>query len=478
MEEMKKTGMTDATLQEMIFHEKGAAGFKEKIEIVRLLDKIRVDVIQIPFSAEEKVNELLIKTIAPLVRHSFLCCNGGSDPDSIDNVWKAMKDAKKPMLRIGLPVSAIRMEYTLGLKPPQVLALIGRLVDKAASHTKDVDFVAEDATTAEWGFLCDAARAAVKAGAATFTIEDSAGTMLPPEFGAFVEQLRCDVPELSGVQLGVCFNNRFRMSEAACLAAAAKGADVIRVSAGGRIAAGMEVMAEIIEQRGESIGLASGLAYTQVQQAAARIRQLTTGSVQGKDQGYEESGGVERGTLLLKEGDSLQTVGKAAKDLGYDLSAEERKKVYEAFQRLVHKKEIGAKELEAIIANEAIQVPPTYLLKSYVINNGNLIRSTAHIILEKTNGKVTSVEGFAVGDGPIEAAFRAIEQIVGRHFELDEFQIQAVTEGREAMGDTLVKLRAGGKLYSGKGISTDIIGAGISAYLSAVNKIVFEENVS
>ncbi|HCU07677.1 MAG TPA: hypothetical protein DF480_01675 [Clostridiales bacterium] len=475
---MKKIGMTDATLQEMILREKGAVGFKEKIEIVRMLDKIRIDVIQIPFPADEKVNELLIKTVAPLVRHSFLCCNGGLAAASIDSAWKAMKDARKPMLRIGLPVSAIRMEYGLGRKPLQVLELIAQLVDRAASHTKDVDFVAEDATTAEWGFLCETAKTAVKAGASVFTIEDSAGTMLPPEFGAFIERLRFDVPELSGVQLGVCFNNRFRMSEAACLAAVDQGADVIRVSTGGQIAAGMETMADIIEQRGESIGLTSGLAHTQVQQAAVRIRQLATGSVQGKEREYESTSGVRIGALLLKEGDSLQTVGKAAKDLGYDLSAEERKKVYEAFQRLVHKKEIGAKELEAIIANEAIQVPPTYQLKSYVINNGNLIRSTAHIILEKTNGKATSVEGFAVGDGPIEAAFRAIEQIVGRHFELDEFQIQAVTEGREAMGDTLVKLRAGGKLYSGKGISTDIIGAGISAYLSAVNKIVFEENVS
>ena len=475
---MKKIGIADATLQEMILREKGALGFKEKIEIVRALDKIRIDVIQIPFTAEEKVNELLIKTVAPLVKHSFLCCSGGLDTASVDSVWKAMKDARKPMIRISIPVSAIRMEYGLGRKPLQVLEMIEELIARAASFTKDVDFAAEDATAAEPDFLRRAVQTAVKAGAASVTVEDSAGTMLPHEYGAFVEGLLRDVPELGGVHLGVSFNNRFKMAEAACLAAADKGADGIRVSAGGQIAAGLETVADIIEQRGESIGLSSGLAYTQVQQAAARIRQFATGSVQSKEQDHAPAGTDRADGLLLKEGDSIQTLGKAAKDLGYDLSPEERKKVYEAFQRLVHKKEIGARELEAIIASEAIQVPPTYHLKSYVINNGNLIRSTAHILLEKTNGKTVSLEGFAVGDGPIEAAFRAIEQIVGRHFELDEFQIQAVTEGREAMGDTLVKLRAGGKLYSGKGISTDIIGAGISAFLSAVNKIVFEENAS
>ena len=116
--------------------------------------------------------------------------------------------------------------------------------------------------------------------------------------------------------------------------------------------------------------------------------------------------------------------------------------------------------------------PPTYKLNSYVINSGNVISASANIQMEK-NGQ--PVSGICVGDGPIDAAFLAIEQIAGRHYELDDFQIQAVTEGREAMGSALVRLRSGGKLYSGNGISTDIIGASIKAYLNALNKIVYEE---
>ena len=110
--------------------------------------------------------------------------------------------------------------------------------------------------------------------------------------------------------------------------------------------------------------------------------------------------------------------------------------------------------------------------KSYVINNGNIITASAHIVLLK-DGK--EIQGISVGDGPIDAAFLSINQIIGRHFELDDFQIQAVTEGKEAMGSALVRLRSGGKLYSGNGISTDIIGASIRAYIGAVNKIVYEE---
>jgi 2-isopropylmalate synthase len=112
------------------------------------------------------------------------------------------------------------------------------------------------------------------------------------------------------------------------------------------------------------------------------------------------------------------------------------------------------------------------VLNTYVITAGNTVSATAHLTINKSG---TVLEGVSIGDGPIDAAFLAIEQITGCHYELDDFQIQAVTEGREAMGSALVKLRHNGKLYSGNGISTDIIGSSIRAYINAVNKIVYEE---
>ena len=136
------------------------------------------------------------------------------------------------------------------------------------------------------------------------------------------------------------------------------------------------------------------------------------------------------------------------------------------------KKQVGSKELDAIIATVAHQVPPTYRLENYVMNSGNHISSTANIELEKGS---RSLKAVGMGDGPIDAAFRTVEQIIGHHYELDDFQIQSVTEGKEAMGSALIKLRSEGKLYSGQGISTDIMGAAIRAYISAVNKIVYEE---
>ena len=158
--------------------------------------------------------------------------------------------------------------------------------------------------------------------------------------------------------------------------------------------------------------------------------------------------------------------------MGYDLSEEDTAKVYEAFRRIADKKHfVGVKELEAIVATSAFQVPSTYRIDQYVVTNGNRVAAMANITLERDGKKL---QGVSMGDGPVDAAFLAIEQIIGHHYELDDFQIQTVTEGREAMGSALVKLRSGGRLYSGNGISTDIIGASIRAYISALNKIVYE----
>ena len=176
--------------------------------------------------------------------------------------------------------------------------------------------------------------------------------------------------------------------------------------------------------------------------------------------------------IRLDANDDREAVSAAVARLGYDLSEEDTTRVYEEFCRVAEKKTVTAKELDAIVASVAMQVPATYQLNNYVINSGNIISASAQITLER-EGK--SLQGVCIGDGPIDAAFRAIDQIIGHHYELDDFQIQAVTEGKEAVGKAVIKLRAGGRLYSGSGISTDILGASLRAYLNAVNKIIYEE---
>ncbi|MBQ2227941.1 MAG: hypothetical protein II427_02320, partial [Firmicutes bacterium] len=177
---------------------------------------------------------------------------------------------------------------------------------------------------------------------------------------------------------------------------------------------------------------------------------------------------------VLTVHDDMDAVMKAVAGIGYDLGEEDAVNVYNAFMRIAEKKEsVGIKELDAIVASAALQVPQTYKVQDYVINSGNVITATSHIRMEK-DGQI--LDGLAVGDGPVDASFLAIEQIVGHHYDLDDLQVRAVTEGREAMGETIVRLRStDGRLYSGRGISTDIIGSSIRAYVSAVNKIIYEE---
>ena len=174
---------------------------------------------------------------------------------------------------------------------------------------------------------------------------------------------------------------------------------------------------------------------------------------------------------MISVHDDTAAIARATAVLGYDLGDEDISKVWEAVKN-IGKERISARELDAIVASAALQVPPTYRVESYMVNAGNLMKSVAQIKLVRDG---QALEGVYAGDGPIDAAFVAIEQIIGRHYELDDFQIQSVTEGREAMGETIVKLRSSGKLYSGRGISTDIIGASIHAYVNALNKIVYEE---
>ena len=193
----------------------------------------------------------------------------------------------------------------------------------------------------------------------------------------------------------------------------------------------------------------------------------------GADAG-EASPASQKSKILLDADSTLSEVGEAAAILGYDLSEADCGNVHRAAVQFCEKKgTLGAKELEALIASFAMQAPSTYHLESYTTNCTNLGSSMSQVTLRRGEEMLC---GVSTGDGPIDSVFLAIEQAVGYHYELDDFQIQAVTEGKEALGSAVVRLRNKGKLYSGNGISNDIVAASIRAYINALNKIVFEEN--
>ncbi len=469
---MERLFVTDTTLQQESNRAEAALSFREKLEIARSLDRLRLHGVELPPIKNEKADALLIRSIASTVRDSRLVLPAALTPEGVEAAWNALRGAFRPCLQIAVPTSTAQMEYICHKKPDQMLGLIGELVRQAKSLCPEVEFAAGDATRSEREFLCRALETALSAGADTVTLCDGSDGMLPNEFGRFVMDVYACVPALLKKLVGVQCTNALHLSAACSLAAVEAGARLVKTSAAGDGFLSLETFAEILRARGMDLGLNAGLAMTELTRTAGQVRRMVSAS-RGAATPYDNS--VQRqidDNLRLSSGSALSDIAAAVQKLGYELSEEDNAKVYAAFRRIAEKKDVGEKELDAIVASAALQVPPTYTLESYVINSGNVITATAHIKLLR-QGKTR--QGFGLGDGPIDASFLAIEQIVGHHYELDDFQIQAVTEGREAMGSALVRLRASGKLYSGNGISTDIIGASIHAYLNALNKIVYEE---
>jgi len=446
--------------------------FKEKIELSKLLDKLGVAVIELEGVTNPRVDSLRIKSIAAAVKDSTVAAPVTLSEENVSEVWNALHLAKFPRLQVPASVSTVQMEYLYHKKPDAMLAAIRQTVSTCAACCKDVEFIAEDATRSEFAFLCQALETAVAAGATTVTLCDTAASLLPEEFADFISQVMKAVPVLDGICVGVRCSDSLRMADSCAIAALCRGAGEIKAAAYPIDTAALANIAKVIAARGDSFSWQTSVHTTQLSRIVGQIQWMCqTG--RSKNSPFDSGVREEEAGVFLTAHDDITTVNKAVERLGYELSPEDQEKVYDAFRAIAAKKEqVSSKELDAIVASAAMQVPSAYVLDSYVITAGNTISATAHLRLHR---KDTPIEGVCIGDGPIDAAFLAIEQITGHHYELDDFQIQAVTEGREAMGQTIVKLRSNGKLYSGRGISTDIVGASIRAYLSALNKIVYEE---
>lgn len=463
MEEVRISDVTMKTLG-------GELSFRQKIEMAKQLDRLGVSVIELEGIENAKVDALRVKSVASAVKNGVVAVPAALSKEGVDAVWNALRDAKKPRLQVVTPTSTVQMEYLCRKKPDAMLALIRELTAYCREKCADVEFVADDASRADPEYLHRALSAAIESGATTVTICDSAGAMLPREFAAFFEGLYEAVPALREVCVGVACSDALAMADACAVTAVLRGAREIKASAYPAYGIYLPNISKVLHAKGEGFGVRIGVRTVEMKRGAAQIARLFES---GRNTPYDGFGSDENAAMTLSSHDDKAAVLQAVAKLGYDLSGEDETAVWEAFQRIAERKEeIGARELDAIVASVAMQVPATYEVRSYVINTGSGITAMAHIKLSK-NGK--EQEGVSLGDGPIDAAFLALEQVTGRHCEMDDFQIRTITEGHEAMGETVVRLRSNGKLYSGRGISTDIVGASIHAYVNALNKIAYEE---
>ncbi len=454
---MRNMDVLDATLCKLSEKKEGLA-FKEKLFIAEHLDKMGVNAVELPLVQAQKEDKVIYRTISDGIK-ATVAIPVGETAESVACAFDCVKSASSRRLQVVFPISTVQMEYFYHAKAPKMLDKISAVIAESKKYDAEIEFVAKDATRAEDGFLSQCAKTALEAGADVFTICDDNGDCFPDEFAALVKTVK----EVFTGKVYIQPSNKLKLAPAILLECAKAGVDGVK-TAMSCCSLKAQTVAELLRAKGSDMGVQTTLDYTLANKTAKEIGEVSK-------KGASEDSKVNK--MTFDENATLKDITDEVISLGYELSSEDMGKVFEEFKRVCSKKgEVGERELEAIVAVTAMQVPSTYHLNTYVVNSGNIMTATASVTLEKDGEELS---GVSVGDGPIDAAFHAIEQIIGHHYELDDFNVQAVTKGREAVGSAIIRLRAEGKLYAGNGVSTDVVGACIRAYINALNKIVYEK---
>ena len=461
---MKEIRISDITLKKISEDRAVSLLFREKSAIASCADKIGAEVIELPAVKTPREDKIIYKTIAQNVQNAVLAIPVGFSNEDIAVAWDCIKDAKKPRLQVELPVSTIQMEYTYHVKQAKMLEKIAQLIKEAKALCDDVEFSALDATRADEDFLIAALKEAEANGANIATICDDAGASTPDDIAELVSKVKGAV----SIPVYVQVSDRINMAVASAFSAIKSGADGLKCAMAGKNALLTGQLSDAINACSAQIGAAIALNATKIH---ASIDDMVSSI---NHDAYDNEKTVSEGKKILIDSDStVAQVAQAAAVLGYELSDSDVGNVHKVLKKICEKKgAVGYKEFEAVIASSAMQAPSTYHFETYTTTSSNMSSAMSQVTL-RCNDEI--ICGVSNGDGPIDSVFRAIEQCIGHHYELDDFQVQSVTEGKEALGSSLVRLRNNGKLYSGNGTSTDIVAASIRAYINALNKIVFEE---
>ena len=461
---MRTIQTSDITLKKLSEDRAVSLLFREKSAIAACADKLGVDAVELPAVKNPREDAIIYKTIAKNITSAALAIPVGFEEEGVAVAFDCIKEAKHPRLQIELPVSTIQMEYTYHVKQAKMLEKIAALVKAAKDVCNDVEFSAQDATRADADFLIAAVKAAEENGATLVTVCDNAGVSTPDDIASLTASVKAAVEIPVCVQVSDCVS----MAVASAFAAIGAGADGLKCAMIGKDALLTGALSDAISACGDRLAAQTKLNNTKIHKSIDDMLAHIS-----HDDSTAQATVSEKKKILLDADATVMQVANAAAVMGYELSDADIGNVQKALVQVCAKKgAVGAKELEALIASSAMQAPSTYHFESYTTTSSNLSSAVSQITL-KCNGDVMC--GVSAGDGPIDSAFRAIEQCVGHHYELDDYQVQSVTEGKEALGSALVRLRYNGKLYSGNGTSTDIIAASIRAYINALNKIVFEE---
>ena len=479
----------------------------EKVRMALQLEALGVDVMEAGFPVASEGDFAGVEAVAKAVKRTIVAGLARAIERDIDAAADAVRHAERPRIHTFLATSDLHLREKLKISRDDCLARVAAMVRYARGKCDDVEFSAEDASRTDIDFLCRVTEAAIAAGATTVNIPDTVGYSTPEEFAAIITALVNRVPNIERAVISTHCHNDLGLAVANSLAGMRAGARQIECTIGGiGERAGNAALEEIVmglrTRRDFYDGIATRICTEEIAHTANMLANITgikiapNKAIVGANAFAHESGihqhgvlanaktyeimtpesvGMKKTELVLGKHSGRHAFAQRLAEIGYPALPEERiDALFAEFKSLADsKKTIDERDLVALVESgygEKTDPDKVWKLVSFVVNSGDHMSATAQVTLSR-GGK--SRQEAALGTGPVYAAFAAIERVVRRKFTLEDYQIRAVTERRDALGEVLVKItdkRTGG-VYRGRGVSTDIIKGSILALLGALNKI-------
>ena len=503
---MRNIKITDTTLRDGEQTPGVRFGVGQKLDIALRLERLGVDCIEAGFPASSPGDAEAVAKIASAVQKSTVCALARCVPGDIDAAAESLRTAAHPRIHVFIATSDIHLAHKLHCTRDEVLARIRACVSQAVSLCPEVQFSPEDATRTDPEFLLLALRTAAEAGARIINIPDTVGYTTPAEFGALISRIHSEIPDR---RIGVHCHNDLGLAVANSLAAIEAGASSVECTVNGLgERAGNAALEEVVmalSVRRDVLGAVTGLDTREITDISRLVSSLSgipvspnkaivganvfthesgihQHGVMANVKTYEimtpESVGVKKTELVLGKHSGQHAFAQRLVQLGYTVDKALESKLFADFKVLAdRKKTIEDRDIVALVevATGHVAGEDDWKLKNYVVSSGNRMYSTACVTLEKGRKEVTES---AYGTGPVFASIRAVEKIVRHAFSLLDYQINAATEGRDALGEVKVKISDASGVYRGRGVSTDIIEGSVLATLDAVNRMLDAKTTS
>ncbi len=499
---MDRVIIFDTTLRDGEQAAGGALNIREKLEIAKQLEKLGVDVIEAGFPFSSPGGFEAVSLIAREVRTPVICALARAHPDDIDSAWEAVKQARQPRIHVFLSASDIHLMYQLKKSREQVLQTARDMVARAKQYTGDIEFSPMDASRTEPEYIYQIVAAVIDAGATTVNIPDTVGYAIPGEFGSLIEGIFQNVSNISQAVISVHCHNDLGLAVANSLEAVRRGARQVECTVNGigeRAGnASLEEVVMAIKTRGDFFKLSTGINTEQIYRSSRLVSEMTGFLVQpnkaiiGANAFSHESGihqdgvikmpityeimdpktvGIPASSLVLGKLSGRHAFRERLAELGYSLSDEDLNHAFIAFKELADKKkEVTDRDIEFVIAQELRTASEAYHLDRVQVSCGDKGIPTASVRLIGPDGQVLA--DAALGAGPVDAVYKAINRLVGVSNLLTEFSVKSVTGGIDAIGEVLIRIESDGVTYTGRGGDTDIIVASARAYMNALNRLL------